>query len=423
MGVKRKLKKAVKNSLIYIGRKNVFLREYMTKKRTEKLKKIYMTFYDKYEVDDKLCVFEAFNGRKYCDSPKAIYLEMLNDKKYKDYKFVWAFIHPEEFKFLEKNRNTKVVKYHSDEYKETFAKAKYWFTPSRLSDYIVPKENQVYVQFWHGTPLKKLGFDIEVKGKNAMHTVKEWSELYEYDASRYSYMVSPSKFVTEKYISAFNLKKIGKDKCILETGYPRNDALFTFDKKYVDLLKKNLGIPSDKKIILYAPTWRDDQYKVGTGYTYQLGIDFDEFRKKFEKDYVILFRTHYLVAEAIDLSKYEGFIYNVSDYSDINDLYILSDMIITDYSSVFFDYANLKRPMIFYMYDLDDYKNNARDFYIDLDELPGPIVQKEEDLYNEIKNIDNYWDTYKEKYEKFNKRFNYLDDAHSSKRVLDKIIK
>ena len=121
---------------------------------------------------------------------------MLNDKKYKDYKFVWAFIKPEEFKFLEKNRNTKIVLYNSDEYKKTYATAKYWFTPSRLPDYIVPKENQNYVQCWHGTPLKRLGFDIEVKGENALHTVKEWTQLYEYDASRYKYMVSPSEFVT-----------------------------------------------------------------------------------------------------------------------------------------------------------------------------------------------------------------------------------
>ena len=236
-------------------------------------------------------------------------------------------------------------------------------------------------------------------------------------------MVSPSKFCTEKYISAFNLKKVGKDKCILETGYPRNDALFTFDDKYVNNLKKELGIPRDKKIILYAPTWRDNQYKTGTGYSYNLALDFDKFRDKFSKDYVILFRTHYLVAEAIDLNKYKGFIYNVSDYSDINDLYILADMIITDYSSVFFDYANLRRPMIFYMYDLEEYKNNMRDFYFSLDELPGPIVESEEDLYKEIKNIDKYWNTYKEKYDKFNKRFNYLDDKDSSKRVLDIIIK
>jgi CDP-glycerol glycerophosphotransferase len=134
---------------------------------------------------------------------------------------------------------------------------------------------------------------------------------------------------------------------------------------------------------------------------------------------VILFRTHYLISKAIDLSEYEGFVYNVSTYSDINDLYILADMIITDYSSAFFDYANLKRPLLFYMYDLDDYRNNMRDFYIDLEELPGPVIRGEQELYDEIKGIGTYWDRYREKYEAFNRKFNYLDDRDSSKRVLD----
>ncbi len=417
------MKKKIHALLVTIARKNRILRETYISVKTFIQKQNYLRYSRKYKVDDKLCVFEAFNGRKYCDSPKAIYLRMLNDKKYKDYKFIWAFIKPEDFKELEKNRNTTLVEYHSKEYKKAYARAKYFFTPSRLPDYIIPKKDQNYVQCWHGTPLKRLGFDIKVGGVNALHTVKDWQHLYEYDATRYSYMVSPSRFVTDVYISAFNLKHINKDKCILETGYPRNDALFTFDDKYVNKLKKDLNIPKDKKIILYAPTWRDNQYISGTGYSYNIALDFDKFREKFSDDYVILFRTHYLIAEIIDLSKYEGFIYNVSDYSDINDLYILADIIITDYSSVFFDYANLKRPMLFYMYDLKDYKNKMRDFYIDLDELPGPIVEKEDDLYKEIKNIDKYWNKYKDKYEKFNKRFNYLDDKDSSERVLTEIIK
>jgi len=413
----------IKTVLVSIAKKNVFLRELMYSTKLKIDTKKYMKFYKRNEVDEKLCVFESFNGRKYCDSPKAIYLEMLNDKKYKDYKFVWAFSHPEEFTFLEDNDRTKVVKYHSAEYMDVYSKAKYWFTPSRLPDYIIPKENQVYIQFWHGTPLKRLGFDIKTKGKNALNTIKEWTTKYEYDAKRYTYMVSPSKFTTEKYISAFNLKEINKDKCILETGYPRNDALFKYDKKYVNKLKKELNLPKDKKIILYAPTWRDDQHSASLGYTYELGINFDNFMEKFSKDYIILFRTHYLIANSIDLSNYEGFIYDVSSYSDINDLYILSDLLITDYSSVFFDYANLGKPMLFYMYDLSDYKNNMRDFYIDLDELPGPIVENEEDLYSEISNLDKYNKKYDKKYKKFNDKFNYLDDENSSKRVLDIIIK
>ena len=113
----------------------------------------------------------------------------------------------------------------------------------------------------------------------------------------------------------------------------------------------------------------------------------------------------------------------MSEHDDVNDCYIMSDLIITDYSSVFFDYANLKRPMIFYMYDLEEYKGKLRDFYFDLEELPGPIVKTQLELEDEILNIKEYEEKYGEKYKKFNDKFNYLDDGQASKRVIKKIFK
>ena len=96
-------------------------------------------------------------------------------------------------------------------------------------------------------------------------------------------------------------------------------------------------------------------------------------------------------------------------------------MLITDYSSVFFDYANLKRPIVFYMYDLEDYRDNIRGFYLELEELPGKIVKTENELIDEIKFINDKFE-YNSKYEIFNKKFNYLDDGHASKRVIEKIL-
>ena len=159
------------------------------------------------------------------------------------------------------------------------------------------------------------------------------------------------------------------------------------------------------------------------GYTYDLEIDFNSLKKKFSKDYVILFKPHYFIANKIDLTKYKGFVYNVANYDEINDIYLVSDLLITDYSSVFFDYANLKRPIIFYMYDYDDYKNNLRDFYISLDELPGPITKTQKELENYISNINKYSLEYKDKYKKFNDKYNYLDDGNASERVISSIFK
>jgi len=380
----------------------------------------YLTNYFK-KINNQQIIFESFMGRKYVDSPKAIYEYMLTNKKYKNFTFIWAFKNPQDYQYLCKNKNTKVIKYNSNEYYKTYSTSKYWITNSRVPDVIVKKKNQVYVQCWHGTPLKKLGFDISVEGGNALNSLKDIRYKYQVDSKKYTYMVSPSKFCSEKFISAFNLHAVGKEDIIIEKGYPRNDYLVNYQKKDVEKIKTNLKLPQDKKIILYAPTWRDNQHQSGVGYTYKTEVDFDYLKEKLANDYIILFRAHYFVANSFDFDKYQGFIYNVSDYNDINDLYIISDTLITDYSSVFFDYAILKRPMLFYMYDLDDYKNKLRDFYFDISELPGPIIKKEKDLVNEIINLSKNF-KYDQKYLDFNNKYNYLDDGNASERVVEVVI-
>lgn len=413
------VKKQIKKIATDISKKNILFRKTFRKLIYFKRKIKYLKYYYKYDVDDKMIFFEAYNGRNYACSPKALYEYMIKNKKFNDYKFVWAFKNINQHKIL-KNKNTIVVKTNSKEYFKYLSLSKYWIVNSLIDVSIKKKKNQIYLQCWHGTPLKKLRYDIEVKGA-VLNTISEIRKRNDLDAIKFDYFISPSKFCTEKFISAFNLKKLGKDNIIVEKGYPRNDYLFNYKKEDIDKIKKLLKLPKGKKVILYAPTFRDNQHTSGVGYTYNLGINFDKMQKELSKDYIILFRTHYFVSNSFDFSKYDKFIYDVSYYDDINELYIISDLLITDYSSVFFDFANLKKPMIFYMYDLDDYKNNLRDFYFDLNILPGPIVKQEDDLIKEIKNIDNYDELYHDKYIKFNKKFNYLDDGKSTERVVEVI--
>lgn len=415
------LKSKIKVAGVNLAKKNKTFRKILRKTLNKKKEIDYHKFYKKYEVDDKVILFESFGGRNYTCSPKAIYEKMITMDKFNDYTFVWAFKNVEDHN-VKPFKNLIIVKSGSDDYYKYCSIAKYWIVNSIMPENIKKKDNQVYVQCWHGTPLKRLRYDIKVNG-SSLNSVEEIRYRNDIDAKRFDYFISPSKFCTEKFTSAFNLVNLGKENIIIEKGYPRNDRLFSFTNDDVEDIKNKLGLPKDKKIILYAPTFRDNQHTSGVGYTYNLGIDFDTLMDKINDEYVILFRTHYFVANSIDLSKYEGFIYDVSRYDDINDLYIISDLLITDYSSVFFDYANLKRPMLFYMYDLDDYKNNLRDFYISLEELPGPIVEKEEDLLNEINNIDNYDKKYREKYNIFNEKYNYLDDKDSSMRVIEYLFK
>lgn len=373
------------------------------------------------KIDEKLVVFESYMGRSYSCSPKAIYEEMIKDPKYKNFKLVWAFKEPKEKEQYFNHENTTLVKYRSKEYYKTYGQAKYFITNSRLPQDVFKKKNQIYIQCWHGTPLKKLGHDIIDNTKNAMNTKKEIEKKYDYEIKKIDYFISPSKFASKQFTSAFNMKNLNKENVILELGYPRNDFLLNYTEDDVKKVKQKLNIPLNKKVVFYAPTWRDDQHKSGVGYTYQNILNFDLLKKQLDDEYIFLYRPHYLVQNNLDYKKYNNFVIDVKDYEDVNDLYIISDILITDYSSVLFDYANLKRPMIFYMYDKYSYENDLRGFYFDTNELPGKIVTTEQEIINIMDNLKNYNKEHFNKYNQFNQKFNYLDDGNATKRIIDEI--
>ncbi len=367
------------------------------------------------KVDKRVVFFESFQGRNFSCSPKAIFEEMRDSGDYDDYEFIWSFrnVHKpgkifEKLVGSDKGPKISIVKYETFSYYKALAKAKYWVLNSNTRKFLKPRPDQMYIQTWHGTPLKKIGLDVP------------GSDLdYAYEGEKFSYMISPSKYCSEKYISAFGLE--GREDIVLETGYPRNDALFTFDQAKVNSVLRELDVPRGKKIILYAPTFRDNKHSQVSGYENASGLDFDKLKEQIGEEYIILFRAHYFVAKNMNFEKYKDFVIDVSDYEDVNDLYIVSDMLVTDYSSVFFDYANLKRPIIFYMYDYEDYKANARDFYLNKNELPGPITKTQEELVEAIDETRIFIPD--ARYSMFNQKFNHLDGINKGLDVAKKIIK
>ena len=409
----------IKKILVDISKKNKFIRKILRTIINIKNKIYFKLNTIGINTDEKTVIFGCFNGRSYCDSPKAIYKYMLTDRRFEKFNYIWVFKEPNKHKYLEENKNTKVISVKGKKYVQAMAKAKYWIFNYKIPDYIYPKKDQIFVQCWHGTPLKRLGCDLQ-HFDNALNTIEGMKKRYNEETKKFSYFLSPSKFASEKFISIWNMKENKKQDCVLELGYPRNDYLYNYTENDIKTIKSKLGIENcTKKILLYAPTYRDNQHTSGIGYTYKTEVDFDKLKEELSDEYIILFRSHWLVANLFDFEKYKDFIYNVSDYDDIDELYVVSDLLITDYSSVFFDYANLKRPILFYMYDLEEYRDNIRGFYLDIEDLPGPILKTEEELIENIKTISE--DFYNEKYKKFNDKFNYLDDGQASKRVVDKI--
>ncbi len=371
-----------------------------------------------YQIDDHMVIFETFMGRQYGDNPRAIYEYMLSDPAFSDFRYVWVLNDPEKVSQFPKLQEARIVGLRSKGYYECYAQAKYVITNSNLDYGIMKRNGQVFLQTWHGTPLKKLRCDIEAQEGNALNSLDEIRSKNNLDVVRYDYFIAPSPFAAEKFASAFRLTALGMEKILIETGYPRNDLLYHFDDAFVREQKQTLGIPEDKKVILYAPTFRDNQHN-GAGYVYDLALDFDRLQKELGDEYVVLLRVHYFVARQFDFDQAKGFVFDVSTLDDITPLYTISDLLITDYSSVFFDYANLKRPMIFYMYDRKEYANDIRGFYIDLKELPGPIVETEDELIRAIYEAESSMSRYQQKYEAFHNKYNPLDDGDASRRVTE----
>lgn len=401
-----------------------FLKKRTKKTYIQKKASYFKKASEKSMTDFKLVVFESFQGRSYSCSPKAIYEYMLSCPDFDDYHYVWVF--RDMSGHGDFPENTKLVKFDSEESLNAYAQAGTWIVNSRLRDFFEPRPDQKYIQCWHGTPFKKIGCDVTCAG-NAASTVEEIYSEYTNDAKKIYRFISPSSFTTEKLISAFNLKKCGREDRVIQQGYPRNDALFNTCEEDVEKIKSILNIPDNKKVVLYCPAYRDNQYS-GDGYSLKIGMDFNSLRDKFGEDIIILFRAHYFIEDKFDFNKYDGFVADVSKYDDINDLYLVSDMLITDYSGVFFDYANLNRPMIFYLYDFEEYKNNMGDFYFGTAMLPGITVHEQAKLEQAVSGIldnlkkgGNGLGRYSTAAAAFNKRFNPMEDGNSSERTVKEI--
>lgn len=371
-------------------------------------------------LNEHLIVFEAFSGKRCGGNLRAIYEQLMEDERYRDFRYVWIVNDVEAHADLKVRRHTRVVKKDSPSAFILYAKAKYWFNNVALPNYLIPRPHQVYVETWHGTPLKKLGNDIEYE-VDPRQSLAEMHKKYYIKGRKMDYLVSPSKFYSEKMISSFRLDKSKKEDIILETGYPRNDALFTFTEEDVARIREEIGVPDGKKVILYTPTWRDNEFKKGEGFQYKEAVDFGRLMEELGDEYVLLFRAHHQIGFKDVAHDVPGVI-DVTEVDDVNDLYIISDLMITDYSSTMFDYGNLRRPMVFFMYDLDEYQGEIRDFYFDINELPGPIVKTQEELADAILDQFAHFE-YDDKYKAFTAKFNSLDDGNAAKRVIEATIR
>ena len=265
---------------------------------------LYRLVYRFIPCDDHTILFISFHGRGYTDNPKALHQYITEHQEYASYRCIYAIKHHKE-----KNLtipNAKIIEYFSIPYFFYLARSKYWISNCKLPKYVLKKDDQVYLQTWHGTPLKKLAHDIEVPEGTTFYrsgmSVEEMRATYDNDVSKYNYMISPSAFTTEVFQTSFRINK----ERLIETGYPRNDILSNYTKEDVETIKNRMHLPLDKKILLYAPTWRDNSFNM-KGYTFKLEVDFKKWQDALSDEYVVVFKPHYLIVNDFNLDEVKDF--------------------------------------------------------------------------------------------------------------------
>jgi CDP-glycerol glycerophosphotransferase len=387
--------------------------------------------YRRLPTEPKTVLFESFGGRSITDSPLALYEEMRSREEFRGWRFVWIIREDDVVKktaeILLTDRRTECVVRGTKDYLQACAQATYWIVNNRMPEWLEPKPEQVFVQCWHGTPLKRLGFDLDANAEAALNTSSELSMRFLIDAKKWTYLISPSAYTSKHLLSAFGATDLA-NVSVIEEGYPRNDSIVQrlklphYGEKLM-ALKKRLGIASSKKVLLFAPTFRDSSYQSGKGYVRQESLDLQELLTSLGKDWVVLLRSHYYISNSFDTDNAKDALIDVSQYNDINDLYLVADVLMTDYSSVVFDYANTAKPIIYYWPDFDEYKDRMRGFYFDPNTLPGPKCVTQDEVVAAIKNLDEWEEQSGAAYKQFRLDFCGKDDGTASKRVLQEVFK
>ncbi|MFL5912798.1 MAG: CDP-glycerol glycerophosphotransferase family protein, partial [Gaiellaceae bacterium] len=310
-------------------------------------------------VDPDVVLFFSWGGRV-ADNPKAVAEELR--RRDASLEHVWVLAEGSQAP-----EAATVVRPGSLAHLEQLGRARYIVSSNVLPGFFRKKRATSYLQTWHGTPLKRIAFDMQdprfATGR------RRYFAMLEREISSWDSLVSPNGFSTEVLRRAFRYE--GE---IVETGYPRNDVLSAPDRELIRArVRKELGIADGVCAVLYAPTWRDDA-------SFSTELDLVRLAAELGDGYTMLLRVHNSVAATVAVDERSGVV-NVSGRDDLAELYLAADVLITDYSSVMFDFAVTRKPMLFFTYDLAWYRDELRGFYFDFEsEAPGPLIDGAADL-------------------------------------------
>jgi len=352
-------------------------------------------------IAPRTVLFDSWRGR-YADNPRAVSEEL--HRRDPSFRQIWV-IEGEEPRLPE---YVEAVEPCSWEHLAWMGRAQYVVSNGGMPIYWRKQPGQFYLQTWHGSPLKKIAFDIERP---------QWSDARRYlrnfarDVTYWDLLLSQSRHSTDAQRRAFRYPGP-----VLECGYPRNDLLLSPEADGVRArTRAELGLEDGVRAVLYAPTWRDS-------FTFDLELDLAVVADELGPGTVFLLRAHNHVAKTVAPQSHPQ-VWDVSRIPDPRELMLAADAMIADYSSIIYDFALTRKPIVLFAHDIDHYRDELRGLSIDLEaEAPGPLLRTPTELLDALGRLDNGLPaSYREAHERFVRRYAEFDDGHAAERTVETV--
>ncbi|MDN5794468.1 MAG: CDP-glycerol glycerophosphotransferase family protein [Intrasporangium sp.] len=376
-------------------------------------------------IDRDLVVYEAFAGSGMLCNPEALFRVILDDPDQAHRHHIWVLRdlerHADLLAEFRGNQRVRFVERGTLAYHRALATAGLLFNNATFPPGFSKRPGQIYVNTWHGTPLKRMGYDEAQGALGAYNVLRNFMMA--------DFLLSTSPFMSEvMYEGAYRLANVAPG-LLVEEGYPRTDVQFagTSRAQAVERLRRSgVQVSKDDVVVLYAPTWRGESFHTARDDAAQMARLVDELQARLPANHRVLLKVHQQVAEpATREARLVGRL--VGNEVPTNHALAATDLLVTDYSSIFFDFLSTRRPILFYAPDLEDY-GAYRGWYVSPDDLPGPVVDSVDDLAKLVRasgsgSAEDPLVTHGGRREAARTRFAPWDDGAATQRVLDIVLR
>lgn len=333
----------------------------------------YVNYYEGLKVEDKSILYESFHGSTISCNPYALFLSIYHDERFSDYKHIWVINDKSKIpKALRGASNVVFVARQSDSYRRYLATCAILINNVSFPEYFIRKKQQKYLNTWHGTPIKYLGKDIKDEFLAHKNVARNFLQT--------THLLSPNNYTTDILLSRYDVSNLYSGK-VGVLGYPRMDLTVNITNERIHQIRNILHVAQEDKLVLYAPTWRGVHGKAT--------LDVDKLKNDLmllsAQECSLVFRGHHMIEKIIKELDIPD-VRIVPSGIDTNELLGAVDILITDYSSIAFDFLVCNKPIIYYAYDLLEYMEE-RGLYFPLTELPGKVIQNGNEL---IESLNDY---------------------------------